>query len=91
LANPRILIFDEATSSLDSQSEKYIQDALEKVSKNRTVIIVAHRLSTIQRADKIVVLEKGRIVETGSHFELARNEGGLYKKLVDLQKTGEIG
>jgi len=90
LANPKILIFDEATSNLDSQSERYIQEALEKVSKNRTVIIVAHRLSTVQRADKIVVLEKGRVIEVGSHFELARNEGGVYRKLIDLQKMGEI-
>lgn len=90
LANPKILIFDEATSNLDSQSERYIQEALEKVGKNRTVIIVAHRLSTVQRADKIVVLEKGRVIEVGSHFELARNEGGVYRKLIDLQKMGEI-
>ncbi len=91
LANPRILIFDEATSSLDSYSEKLIQDAMEKISKNRTVIIIAHRLSTIQKADKIVVLEHGRVAEVGSHTELSQLEGGLYQKLINLQKVGDVG
>lgn len=90
LANPKILIFDEATSNLDSQSEKLIQDAMDKICKNRTVILIAHRLSTIKKADKIVVLEKGRVVETGSHFELSRTEGGLYQKLLQLQQLGEV-
>ncbi len=90
LANPRILIFDEATSSLDSQSEVLIQDAMEKISRDRTMIVIAHRLSTIKRADKIIVLEGGKVVEKGSHSELAQLKGGLYNKLIKLQKIGEI-
>lgn len=91
LANPRILIFDEATSNLDSYSEKLIQEAIEKVSKGRTMVIIAHRLSTIRKADKIIVLEKGRVVEEGSHYQLASNRGGLYAKLLSLQEMGEVG
>jgi len=90
LANPRILIFDEATSSLDSQSEILIQDAMEKISRDRTMIIIAHRLSTIKRADKIIVLENGRVAEEGSHSELAQMSGGLYAKLLKLQALGEV-
>ncbi len=90
LANPRILIFDEATSNLDSQSEKLIQEAIEKISKDRTMIIIAHRLSTIKRADKIIVLENGQVAEQGSHSELAQISGGLYAKLLKLQEVGEI-
>lgn len=90
LANPRILIFDEATSNLDSYSERLIQDAMEKISKDRTIIIIAHRLSTIRKADKIVVLEKGFIVEEGSHDELSKVDGGLYAKLLSLQRMGEL-
>ncbi|NTV41221.1 MAG: ABC transporter ATP-binding protein [Candidatus Moranbacteria bacterium] len=91
LANPKVLIFDEATSNLDSQSERLIQDAMDKICKNRTVIIIAHRLSTIRKADKIVVLEKGKVVETGSHTELSLVNDGLYKKLIDLQRMGDVG
>jgi subfamily B ATP-binding cassette protein MsbA len=84
LKNPPIMILDEATSALDTESERLVQDALEKMMKNRTSIVIAHRLSTIQNADNIVVLQKGEIVEQGSHTELlAKN--GTYKKLVDMQ------
>ncbi len=81
---PPILILDEATSALDTESEKMVQEALQKVMKGRTSIVIAHRLSTIQNADKIVVLNKGQIAETGTHSELI-SKGGIYKKLVDLQ------
>lgn len=90
LANPKILIFDEATSNLDSYSEKLIQEALSKISKGRTVIVIAHRLSTIQKADKIIVLENGKVAEQGSHLELAKTSGGLYNKLLSLQQMGDI-
>lgn len=85
LKNPAILILDEATSSLDSESERLVQEALEELMKDRTSIIIAHRLSTIREADKIVVIEKGHIVESGSHIELIGNEQGLYKYLSQLQ------
>jgi len=90
LADPSILIFDEATSNLDSYSEGLIQEAMERIGKGRTMIIIAHRLSTINKADKIIVLEDGRVIEQGSHNKLARNKGGLYRKLLDLQKTGNV-
>ncbi len=90
LANPRILIFDEATSNLDSQSEVLIQDAMQKISQNRTMIIIAHRLSTIKQADNIIVLEGGKVAEQGSHKELASAQGGLYSKLLKLQAMGEV-
>lgn len=84
LRNPPILIMDEATSALDSESERLVQDALLKVMKDRTSIVIAHRLSTIKFADEIIVLEKGRIVESGNHEKLMQS-GGLYKRLHDLQ------
>ncbi len=85
LKNPSILILDEATSSLDSESERLVQEALEELMKGRTSIIIAHRLSTIREADKIVVIEKGRILETGNHDELMGNKQGLYRYLSQLQ------
>ncbi|MEO6523594.1 MAG: ABC transporter transmembrane domain-containing protein [Mucilaginibacter sp.] len=85
LKDPAILILDEATSSLDSESERLVQEALEELMKNRTSIIIAHRLSTIREADKIIVLEKGVILESGSHDELLKNEQGLYRYLSGLQ------
>jgi subfamily B ATP-binding cassette protein MsbA len=87
LRNPQILILDEATSALDSHSEKIVQEALEVLKMNRTSLVIAHRLSTVIHADKIVVLEKGKIVEMGNHLELLSN-GGLYSSLIQLQELG---
>ncbi|MGB5820159.1 MAG: ABC transporter ATP-binding protein [Saonia sp.] len=84
LKNPPIMILDEATSALDTESERLVQDALEKMMQNRTSIVIAHRLSTIQNADTIVVLQKGEIVEQGSHNQLLAMDG-VYKKLVTMQ------
>ena len=85
LSDPDIILFDEATSHLDSESEALIQDAFWKASKNKTTIIIAHRLSTVLRADKIVVMDKGKIIETGTHGELVNNSKSLYKHLWNLQ------
>lgn len=82
---PKILILDEATSSIDTESETMIQAATEIITKGRTSIIIAHRLSTIRHADKILVLDKGRIVESGNHDNLMKSENGLYKKLIEIQ------
>lgn len=90
LKNAPILILDEATSSLDSESEELIQDALANLMKNKTVIVIAHRLSTIMKMDRIVVLNQGQIVEQGTHQELTNKNGGLYKKLWEKQVGGFI-
>ena len=88
LKNAPILVLDEATSSLDSESEHLIQQALDSLMKNRTTIVVAHRLSTIMKMDRIVVLDQGRIVDSGTHTQLLGNNGGIYKKLWDIQSGG---
>jgi len=85
LKNPVILILDEATSSLDSESEKLVQDALDKLMKDRTSFVIAHRLSTIKNASQILVLENGKIIEKGTHSDLLKQEDGLYQKLIQLQ------
>jgi ABC-type multidrug transport system fused ATPase/permease subunit len=85
LKDPKILILDEATSSLDSESERLVQEALEKLMAGRTSLVIAHRLSTIRKADKIIVLNNGTIVEQGTHSQLISNENGLYKSLTELQ------
>jgi subfamily B ATP-binding cassette protein MsbA len=82
--NPRILLLDEATSALDSESERLVQEALEQLMKGRTTFVIAHRLTTIQRADRILVLNKGRLVETGTHAELM-DQKGLYQYLYTLR------
>ncbi|PRD17885.1 UNVERIFIED_CONTAM: multidrug export ATP-binding/permease protein, partial [Trichonephila clavipes] len=88
LKNPPIMLLDEATSALDTESERLVQESLYKLMENRTTVVIAHRLSTIQNADKIVVLEDGRIVEVGSHMELI-GKNGLYKRLIDMQQFAE--
>jgi ABC-type multidrug transport system fused ATPase/permease subunit len=88
LKDPKILILDEATSSLDSESERLVQDALEKLMKGRTSIVIAHRLATIRQADNILVLENGRIIEQGTHEQLLLVKDGLYRNLSGLQFAG---
>jgi ABC-type multidrug transport system fused ATPase/permease subunit len=85
LKDPVILILDEATSSLDSESERLVQEALEKLMKGRTSIVIAHRLSTVKAADKIVVIDKGEVAEIGTHEELMKKENGIYRHLSSLQ------
>ena len=85
LKNPPIMILDEATSALDSESEVLVQEAIERLMQNRTSLVIAHRLSTIRNADRIIVLEKGKIVQEGRHVELLKQKNGLYKRLCDLQ------
>ncbi len=85
LSDPAILLLDEATSSLDSESERQVQDALEKLMQGRTSIVIAHRLSTIRNADQILVIDRGELVEKGDHQTLMQKEGGLYKYLTGLQ------
>jgi subfamily B ATP-binding cassette protein MsbA len=86
LKNPPILILDEATSSLDTESEKLVQDAINNVMENRTTLVIAHRLSTVRHADVIVVLQKGKIIQQGTHDELIEQEG-QYKRLVEMQEV----
>lgn len=88
LKNPSILLLDEATSALDSVSESLVQEALEKMMDGRTCIVVAHRLSTIQKANSIAVIKEGKVVEEGSHSDLLSIRGGAYHSLVNLQATG---
>ncbi len=90
LANAKILILDEATSSLDSESEIYIQNALENLTKNKTTFLIAHRLSTIMKADRILVFENGKIIEEGRHGDLLSKKGSLYARLWDLQSGGYL-
>jgi len=85
LKNPDIMIFDEATSALDSESEILVQEAIERMMKNRTTFVIAHRLSTIRNATRIFVIDKGEIVQSGTHQELMQKENGLYKKLYEMQ------
>ncbi|XVF16505.1 hypothetical protein REPUB_Repub10bG0036800 [Reevesia pubescens] len=87
---PKILLLDEATSALDSESERIVQEALDKASVGRTTIIIAHRLSTIRHADLIAVVQDGQVIETGSHDELMVNENGFYPMLVQLQQTEQV-
>ena len=86
LNDPTILILDEATSSVDTETERLIQEALDRLTTNRTTIAIAHRLSTLRKADRLILLEKGSIVEEGSHEELAEREDGLYAKLLRMQR-----
>jgi subfamily B ATP-binding cassette protein MsbA len=89
LKDSPLLVLDEATSSLDAESELLVQDALVNLMRNRTTFVIAHRLSTVRRADQIVALEKGRVVEIGTHEELVSRPGGLYAKLCALQTFEE--
>ncbi|XWS14444.1 hypothetical protein CRYUN_Cryun35bG0009900 [Craigia yunnanensis] len=86
LKNPSILLLDEATSALDTESEKLVQEALDKLMERRTTVVVAHRLSTIRKSDSIAVLQQGKVVEIGSHEQLTRKPGSVYKQLVNLQQ-----
>jgi len=88
VSNPSILVLDEATSSVDTYSEQLIQKATEKITEGRTSIIIAHRLATIKKADKIIVMDAGKIMEIGSHKELLK-EGGYYSNLYEAQFLSE--
>jgi len=85
VSNPSILVLDEATSSVDSYSEQLIQDATDKITEGRTSIVIAHRLATIKKADKIIVMDQGAIVEIGNHKELLQKTEGYYKRLYEVQ------
>lgn len=87
--DPKVLVLDEATSSIDTESEKLIQNAIDILTKGRTSIVIAHRLATIQKADKIIVMDNGEILEMGNHQELLK-KNGQYKKLFELQFKDEI-
>jgi subfamily B ATP-binding cassette protein MsbA len=89
LRDPPILILDEATSALDNESERLVQEAIQRLLENRTVLVIAHRLSTVARADRIVVLDRGRVVEQGSHADLVR-AGGLYQRLHALELSAAV-
>ncbi|WCJ22612.1 ABC transporter B family member 11 [Euphorbia peplus] len=91
IKDPRILLLDEATSALDSESEKVVQDALNKIMINRTTVVVAHRLSTIKNADMVAVLNRGKIIEKGSHSELLSDPDGAYSQLIRLQEVNQDG
>ena len=86
LSNPRILIFDEATSALDYESEHIIQKNMRAICQGRTVIIIAHRLSAVRQANRILVMDKGQIIESGNHQELMQHDGGMYRHLYNLQQ-----
>jgi ABC-type multidrug transport system fused ATPase/permease subunit len=90
LKNPAILILDEATSSLDSESERLVQLALDRLMENRTTFMIAHRLATVRRADRILVIRDGLLVESGTHQELQQRENGLYRHLAELQFNVKI-
>ena len=90
ISEPTILVLDEATSSVDSYNEEIIQQAIETITKGKTSIVIAHRLATVKNADRIVVLDKGRIVEQGTHKELIKIEEGYYSKLYEVQFAEDI-
>ena len=85
VSKPSILVLDEATSSVDSYSEELIQNTTDKLTKDRTSIVIAHRLATIKKADQILVMDHGKIVERGTHKELLRKKDGFYKSLYEVQ------
>ena len=85
LHNPRILILDEATASVDTETEKQIQEAIQRLVKGRTTFAIAHRLSTLRNADRLIVMDRGKLSEMGTHEELMAKEDGVFRKLVDMQ------
>ena len=89
LNNPTVLILDEATSSVDTETETLIQEALDRLTTNRTTIAIAHRLSTLRKADRLIILEKGDVIEEGTHEELAATDGGVYAKLLNMQRESQ--
>lgn len=89
LGNPRILVLDEATSNLDAESEQLVQEALDRLSQGRTTIVIAHRAATVQAADRVVVVNKGRIVQQGKHHELSA-QNGLYRRLFGAMAVQDV-